>query len=444
MEFRSTGLAWRSTLMLVVVALAYTGPAAAQLRIEITSGVERPIPMAIVPFGWQGDPGTSAPFDVSGLVTQDLRNSGRFDPIATRDMVSRPTEPAQVNFQDWRIVDVDVLLIGNVRPSGADTYSIVFQLFDVIRAQQLIGFRLEAAGDDLRAAAHRIADMVFEELTGIPGVFSTRIAYVSEERSSPTNRTFRLIVADADGENARTIAESSQPLMSPAWSPDGRRLAYVSFEGNQSAIYVQTLRTGTRERVSARIGINGAPAFSPDGRMLALALSREEGNLDIYTLDLATQVLRRITESSAIDTEPAWSQDGRSIYFTSDRIGSPQVYRVAAEPGNRAERVTYEGTYNTRPRVSPDGTTLAVVHRNQNRDRIALVDPVSRLTTELSRGQLDESPSFAPNGAMIIYATRDGGQGVLAAVSTDGRIHQQIASVAGDVREPVWSPFARP
>lgn len=439
-------LAWarRGALTLLLAALAHAGPAAAQLRIEITSGVERPIPMAIVPFGWQGGPGSSAPFDLSGLVTQDLRNSGRFDPIATRDMVSRPTEPTQVNFQDWRIVDVDVLLIGTVRPAGPNVYSIAFQLFDVLRAEQLIGFRLEAAGEDLRAAGHRIADMVFEELTGIPGVFSTRIAYVSEQRASPTDRTFRLIVADADGENARIIAESSQPLMSPAWSPDGRRLAYVSFEGNQSAIYVQTLRTGTRERVSARVGINGAPAFSPDGRTLALALSREEGNLDIYTLDLATQVLRRITEHSAIDTEPAWSRDGRSLYFTSDRTGSPQVYRVTAEPGSRAERITYEGTYNTRPRVSPDGTLLAVVHRNQARDRIAIVDPVTRLTTELSRGQLDESPSFAPNGAMIIYATRDGGQGVLAAVSTDGRIHQQIASVAGDVREPVWSPFARP
>jgi len=437
-------VAARSALALLVVVLGYAGPATAQLRIEITSGVERPIPMAIVPFGWRGAPGTSAPFDVSGLVTQDLRNSGRFDPIPTSDMVSRPTEAAQVNFQDWRIVDVDVLLIGDIQPNGPNAYSIAFQLYDVIRAQQLIGFRLDAGAADLRAAGHRIADMVFEELTGIPGIFSTRIAYVSEERTSPNDRTFRLIVADADGENARIIAESTQPLMSPAWSPDGRRLAYVSFEGNQSAIYVQTLRTGTRERVSARVGINGAPSFSPDGRMLALALSREEGNLDVYTLDLATQVLRRITESSAIDTEPSWSRDGRSIYFTSDRTGSPQVYRVQAEPGGRAERVTYEGTYNTRPRVSPDGEMLAVVHRNQDRDRIALVDPVSRLTTELSRGQLDESPSFAPNGAMIIYATRDRGQGVLAAVSTDGRIHQQIASVEGDVREPVWSPFARP
>jgi TolB protein len=286
--------------------------------------------------------------------------------------------------------------------------------------------------------------MVFEELTGIPGIFSTRIAYVSEERSGPDARRFRLIVADADGENPSTIADSPQPLMSPAWSPDGRRLAYVSFEGNQSAIYVQTLRTGTRERVSARAGVNASPVFSPDGRRLALTLSGQEGNLDIYTLDLSTQVLRRITESTAIDTEAVWAQDGRSLYFMSDRTGSPQVYRVDAEPGARAERVTYEGTYNARPRVSPDGAVISVVHRNQGNDRSATVDPRSRLTTVLSRGSLDESPSFAPNGAMIIYATRDGGRGVLAAVSTDGQIQQQISSVAGDVREPVWSPYARP
>jgi TolB protein len=348
---------------------------------------------------------------------------------------------------DWRIVEVDLLVIGRIREDAPDRYSVTFELFDVIGGQQLLGFRLTSSGDDLRATAHRIADMIFEQVVGIPGIFSTRIAYVSEERQSPEQRRFRLIVADADGANARVIADSPQPLMSPAWSPDGRRLAYVSFEGNQSAIYVQTLRTGTRERVSARAGVNNSPAFSPDGRMLALTLSRDEGNLDIYTLDLATQVLRRITEHAAIDTEATWSADGRFIYFTSDRAGSPQVYRVRAEPGNRAERVTFEGTYNTRPRVSPntdDGEVIAVVHRNQSNDRISLVDPQSGFTTVLSRGTLDESPSFAPNGDMIIYATRDRGQGVLAAVSRDGRIQQRIASVAGDVREPVWSPFARP
>jgi TolB protein len=232
--------------------------------------------------------------------------------------------------------------------------------------------------------------------------------------------------------------------MSPAWSPDSRRLAYVSFEGDQSAVYVQTLRTGTRDRVSARPGVNSSPSFSPDGRQLALTLSRDEGNLDIYTLDLATQVLRQLTNDAAIDTEATWSADSRFIYFTSDRAGSPQVYRVSSEPGGRAERVTFEGSYNARPRMSPDGRQLAVVYLDRDAYRIAVVDTGSGVTQVLSNGRLDESPSFAPNGAQIIYATRENGRGVLASVTTDGRIRQQIASVAGEVREPVWSPYPRP
>lgn len=429
---------WIAGLLMTVLAM----PVMAQLEVTVTSGIAQPIPTAIVPFGWAG--AGNAPFDVAALVEKDLGDSGYFSPMERRDMVSRPSQASEINFADWRIVDVDIVLVGRMTQDAPDRYTIAFQLFDVLRAEQLLGFRVQSTGADLRDTAHRIADMVYEEMTGIQGIFSTRIAYITEERISPDNRTFRLIVADADGERAQTIAESTQPLMSPAWSPDGRRIAYVSFEGQQSAIYVQDVRTGTRERVSSRAGINGAPAFSPDGRRLALTLSLNDGNLDIYTLDLSTQVLRRITENSAIDTEPVWSGDGRSLYFTSDRAGSPQVYRVEAEPGNRAERITYEGTYNTRARVSPDGEQLAVIHRNQGRDRVALLDPDNAAITILSRGQLDESPSFAPNGAMIIYATRDQGRGVLAAVSSDGRVHQQIASVAGDVREPVWGPYARP
>jgi len=296
----------------------------------------------------------------------------------------------------------------------------------------------------LRATAHRIADMIFEELTGIPGVFGTQIAYVSEERRPDNTRRFQLIVADADGENRRVIADSPQPLMSPAWSPDSRRLAYVSFEGDQSAVYVQTLRTGTRDRVSARAGVNSSPVFSPDGRQLALTLSRETGNLDVFTLDLATQVLRQITNDAAIDTEAVWSPDGQTIYFTSDRSGSPQIYKVAAAPGGRAERVTFEGIYSARPRVSPDGTQIALVYGQNNQYRIGTVDIASGVLQILTNGRLDESPSFAPNGAQIIYATREGNRGVLASVSTDGRIRQEIGSVAGDVREPVWGPYPRP
>jgi TolB protein len=297
---------------------------------------------------------------------------------------------------------------------------------------------------DLRPTAHKVSDMIFEKLVGIPGVFSTQIAYVSEEKRPDGGKRFRLIVSDVDGENAKIVADSPQPLLSPSWSPDGRRLAYASFEGDQESVFVQTLRTGTRERVSARRGVNSSPAFSPDGRLLAITLSGDNGNLDIFTLDLATQVLRQLTTDAAIDTEATWSPDGRTIFFNSDRSGGPQVYRVGAEPGARAQRLTFDGVYNARPRVSPDGKLIAVVSGVNNTYQIGVVDAASGAYTRLTTGRLDESPSFAPNGAQIIYATRVNGRGVLASVTTDGRIQQEIASVAGDVREPVWGPYPRP
>jgi TolB protein len=434
----------RMRVLSCALALLVTSTAVnAQLRIEIRQGVERPVPIAIVPFSWEAAPGRPLPVDVSGVVTADLAGSGRFAPLPERDMVSRPNLPEQVDIQDFQILEVDVLVIGRVQLTGPDDYTVVFQIYDVLRGEQLVGYRLTTTGEQLRFTAHRVADMIYEELTGIPGVFSTKIAYISEQRQNGQQR-FRLIVADADGENAQIVADSPDPIMSPSWSPDGRQLAYVSFEGNQAAVYIQTLRTGVRDRVSAREGVNGAPAFSPDGRRLALTLSRDAGNLEIFMLDLTTQVLNRLTNSPAIDTEPTWSADGDSIFFTSDRSGGPQIYRVDARPGASAERVTFEGAYNARARVSPDGGQLAVVHRDRGNYRIAVVDPRNGLTQVLTGGALDESPSFAPNGAVIIYATREGGRGVLSSVSTDGRIQQQIASVDGDVREPVWSPYARP
>ncbi len=428
-------------LFACLVSLSLISSATAQLRVEIRRGVERPVPMAIVPFSWEGL-GTVSPFNVSGLVTEDLGQSGRFAPMDVRDMVSLPSLPEDVRFQDWQIVEVDYLVIGRVIEDTFDAYTIVFQLYDVLRGEPIVGYRLTASGAELRTASHRISDMIYEELTGLPGVFGTSIAYVSEQQENNETR-FRLIVSDADGANPIVVADSPEPLMSPAWSPDGRRLAYVSFEGAQSSIYIQTLRTGARERVSARAGINGAPVFSPDGTRLALTLSRSEGNSDIYMLELATQVLTRLTQHSAIDTEAVWAPDGESIYFTSGRAGGPQIYQVAAMAGARAQRVTFEGSYNARPRISPGGDRLAVVHEDRGNYRIALVDPDTGLTQILSTGQQDESPSFAPNGALIIYATQEGGRGVLASVSTDGRIHQQIVSVAGQVREPAWSPFPR-
>jgi TolB protein len=281
--------------------------------------------------------------------------------------------------------------------------------------------------------------MIYEELTGIAGIFATRIAYVTVIGKLKEAK-YRLVVADADGENARIMVESVEPIMSPSWSPDGRKIAYVSFENNNSEIYIQTLRSGARQRISARSGVNSAPAWSPDGRFLALTLSKESGNLDIYTLSLSGKVLTRLTRQASIDTEPSWSTDGQHIYFTSDRAGGPQVYRIPAI-GGKVERITFEGSYNARPRLAPDGDQLALVHNDRGNYRIALVDIDRGYTQVLSEGHLDESPSFAPNGETLIYATRKGDRGVLANVSTDGRIHNPISALEGDVREPARSSF---
>jgi TolB protein len=439
---RPRKLSTARTVVVALLAVLSAGAASAQLVVTVTKGIARPVPMAIVPFGWSG--AGPAAYDLAAVVSADLKSSGRFAPIAVGDMVSRPTQPAQVNYTDWRLVKVDYVVVGTLTEDTPDRFTAVFQLMDVNRGEQVFGFRLQGGRPDLRAIGHRIADMIFERLVGVPGVFGTQIAYVSEEKRPDGSKRFRLIVSDADGENAKIIADSPQPLMSPAWSPDARRLAYVSFEGEVQQVYVQTLRTGTRERVSARAGVNSAPAFSPDGRLLALTLSTDAGNLDIFTLDLATQVLRRLTTNDAIDTEPTWAPDGRQIYFLSDRAGGPQIYRIGSEPGSREQRVTFEGVYNARPRVSPDGKKIAVVYGQNNAYRIGVVDASNGVLQLLTNGRLDESPSFAPNGAQIVYATRDGGRGVLAAVTTDGNIQQEIASVAGDVREPVWGPYPRP
>lgn len=410
----------------------------AQLVIEITRGQEDAVPIAIVPFGWEST--GAAPFDVAEVVAADLARSGRFAPLDRKDMIDRPTRGDQIRFQDWRYLKSDFIAVGRLIPDGPDRYATEFELYNVLTGQRLTGQRLTAATSSLRAMAHRVSDIIFEQLTGIRGAFSTRIAFISVEGTPPQQR-YKLIVADADGENQQVITSSNEPLMSPAWSPDGQSLAYVSFENKVSAIYVQTLRTGERRRVSARAGINGAPAWSPDGSTLALTLSRKDGDVDIYTLQLADQTLTRMSFDPGIDTEPTWSADGRKLYFMSDRAGGPQIYEVDVNQPNRASRVTFEGSYNARPRLSPDGKQLAVVHLDRGNFRIATVDLASKAVRVLTDGRQDESPSFAPNGATLIYATQDRGRGVLATVSTDGRVQQKLAASSGDVREPVWSPF---
>jgi len=427
-------------ILALMLSLTAAGSAEAQLRIEITEFAGRQTPVAVVPFGWEGE-GDAPPFDIARVVAADLKRSGRFAPVEEENMLQKPTSGVDIDFDDWSILGVEAVVIGKMTQTGSNAYSVQFQLFDVFRGEQLVGYRMPASRGTMRRVAHRAADMIYEKLTGIPGVFGTRVAYVTAEGRG-SNRRFTLVVSDADGENEHTIMESADPIMSPAWSPDSRRLAYVSFEGDVSTIFVQTLRTGNRIKVSSRPGINGSPAFSPDGRKLVLTLGGVDGNLDINVLDLQSRDLRRLTTNRAIDTEGTWAPDGSEIYFTSDRSGGPQVYRIGTN-GGTPERVTFEGSYNARPRLSPDGKKLAVVHLDRGNYRIGVIDLGRRDLLVLSTGRQDESPSFAPNSDSLIYATRQGRNGVLETVSADGLVRQRLASGQGDVREPVWSPFPR-
>lgn len=425
----------RITFLLVLL----TGVAKADLVIDV-QGVAQPTPVAIVAFGWEGDM-PEMPLDVAEVIINDLRRSGRFAPISANDMLQTPTDGVDVDFSDWTILGVEAVVVGKVTQTGANAYKLQFQLFDTYGRRQLVGYRMFASRGTMRGAAHRVADMIYEKLTGIKGVFGTKVAFVTAEQRG-SGHLYSLVVADQDGANEHKIMESTDPIMSPAWSPDSRQLAYVSFEGNKSSIFVQTVRTGNRFQVSNRPGINGAPSFSPDGRKLVITLGGIEGNLDIYVLDITSRQTRRLTTHRAIDTEGTWSPDGRYIYFTSDRSGGPQVYKISAN-GGKPERITFEGSYNARPRLSPDGTRLALVHNDRGNFRIAVMNLERKDLLVLSTGRQDESPSFAPNSDSLIYATRQGGDGVLETVSADGLIRQKMTSGKGDVREPVWSPYSR-
>ena len=425
----------RSFLLLVFLSSSVY----AEIVINV-EGVAQPTPIAVVRFGWEGR-GPNMPLDVAEVITNDLRRSGRFDPLAENDMLQEPTDGANVDFDDWTILGVEAVVIGKVIQTGENAYTLQFQLLNPINRKQLVGYRMPASRGTMRFAAHRAADMIYEKLTGIKGVFGTKVAYVTAKQQGK-ERLYSLIVSDQDGANDNKIMESKDPIMSPAWSPDSRQLAYVSFEGSKSSIFVQTLRTGNRFQVSSKPGINGAPAFSPDGRKLVVTLGGINGNPDIYILDITSRKATRLTTHRAIDTEGTWSPDGGYIYFTSDRSGGPQVYRISAN-GGTPERFTFEGSYNARPRLSPDGKRLAMVHNDRGNFRIAIMDIKSKNLLIVSKGQQDESPSFAPNSDNLIYATRQRGDGVLETVSADGLIRQKMASGQGDVREPVWSPFPK-
>ncbi len=432
-------LKFRMTLALGAALLFTSMAARAQLQIDITRGVTDPVPVAVVPFAGSA-PGSDV-LDVASVIERDLASSGRFRGVERATMPARPTRADAVDANQWRAARTDYVVVGRLSASAGNA-TFRFDLVNALNGQVLLQDEaVTVAQAQLRHGAHRVADAVFEKLTGVRGAFSTRIAYVSVTGSPPAQR-YELLIADADGENPRVALQSSDPVMSPAWSPDGEWLAYVSFENKAAAVFVQRVRTGERRQVSARAGVNGAPSFSPDGTKLALTLGGSGGNLDIYVLDLASQGLTRITQDPSIDTEPVWSPDGQTLYFTSDRGGAAQIYAAPPQANARARRITFNVTSASRPRVSPDGSTLAVVMQDGNSFRIGAVDLASGSVQPLTRGPQDESPSFAPNGAVLIYAGRDSGQGTLATVSVDGQVSTRLKSGLSEVREPVWGPFA--
>jgi TolB protein len=425
---------------IVVLALLSGGIRAQGLEINIVEGHAAALPIAIVDFEYSGT-AASPDTDVAAVVRGDLNRSGAFRTLALGDIVERPQRLADVNFATWRLLRQDFLVVGRIIDEVQGGYRVEFELLDIAKQERMVGNALVGRSGSMRDVAHQIADIIYERILGIRGAFWTRIAYVTATGTGQ-NIQYALMVADSDGHNPQTVVRSREPLLSPAWSPDGRRLAYNSFERGNSSIYIQEIATGAREAVASYRGINGAPAFSPDGARLALTLSRS-GNPEIYVMDIASKALTQVTNHWGIDTEPVWAPDGRSILFTSDRAGKPQIYRVPAT-GGEAQRVTFSGEYNARATVCCDGRKIAVAQGGGNVYRIAVFDMSfgerGRVET-LSPGNLDESPSFAPNGSMVLYAAKEGRRGVLYAVSADGRARQRLVLADGDVREPAWSPF---
>lgn len=424
-----------TALLLPVMAMAQQQG----LEIDIVGGHASALPVAIVPMPYQGS--TGAPeTDVAAVIRADLDRSGQFRTLPERDIVERPTRGSEVQFPTWRMLRQDFLVVGRVLDAPGGGYRVEYELFDVAKQERMLGMAMTGRASAMRDVAHQMADAIYEKILGVRGAFWTRIAYVTQTGVGQAAR-YAIVVADSDGHNPQTVVRSNEPLLSPAWSPDGNRLAYVSFERGNSSVYIQDIGTGGRELVSSFRGINSAPAFSPDGNRLALSLSRS-GNPEIYVMDLGSKALTQLTNHFAIDTSPEWSPDGSSLYFTSDRGGRPQIYQVSAS-GGEASRVTFQGSYNSDPSVSFDGHKIAVAQGAGNVYRIAVLDRSlgSPRWSTLSPGSLDESPSFAPNASMILYAAREGRQGVLYAVSSDGRVRQRLVLAEGDVREPAWGPF---
>jgi TolB protein len=414
-------------LWLIVATAAH-----AQLKIDIIGGGANQIPIAIAQLKGED----SLPQRITSIVSADLYRSGIFKIIDAGGLNPIPSEPQEVQFPTWVARGADALMIGAAAPLGNGQWDVRFRLLDVQKQQQLIGFNYQITTEQVRTTAHQIADAIYEKLTGDPGVFSTRITYVVKRGTR-----YELQVADADGFNPQPILVSNEPIISPSWAPDGSRIAYVSFQGKKPIVYSQSLTSSQRTVVANYKGSNSAPAWSPDGRRLAVVLTKD-GNSQIYLVNADGSNLTRLTQSPAIDTEPNFSPDGQSIIFTSDRGGSPQIYRVSVG-GGTPERLTFDGSYNVSPRYSPDGKSFVFIQRNGNSFNVAIEDLQSRQVQLLTDDGVDESPSFAPNGRIVLYASEVRGRGILAGVSSDGRVRQRFTVDIGDVREPAWGPLSK-
>lgn len=431
----------RYSSLFLILWLSISSFAHAVLTIEITQGSEGAQPIAIIPFEWVGK-GTP-PTSLKNIIAADLQRSGQFSPLPDKDLISKPHEGTQVNYQTWRALNVGYLIVGKIQALVDGSFQVQFQLLDVFKGRQLAGYSIRSLNSGLRRTAHHISDIIYKTITGEEGAFNTHIAYITVTRNKNNEKLYQLAIADADGYNEKIIYHSSQPLMSPSWSPDGTRLAYVSFINGRPEIYVQNIFSAKKDKLISVKGLNNAPRWSPDGKHLALTLSKD-GNPEIYIMNVNSRKLTRITRNYAIDTEAEWLPNGQGMIFTSDRGGSPQLYEVKLNRNKAVSpprRITFEGNYNARATVSSDGRYIAMVNRSQGQFRIAVLEKATQHFRILTKGRLDESPSFAPNGRMIIYATEEKYRGILSAVSVDGRARQRLSFKKGDVREPVWSPY---
>ena len=426
--FRSVRLLF-AVLAVVLVAAA---PVRAQLTIEIVGGAGSAIPIAIVPFENE----STWPLGLTGIIGADLTRSGLFKLVDYAGIVPRPTRAEEVHVAEWRARSADAVVVGTMRLLPDGRIDVRFALVDAVKGTELAAISYAVTPAQFRATAHRIADVIYEKLTGDVGVFSTRIAYIAKQGSR-----YQLHVADADGFNPQTVVTSNESLFSPSWSPDGTRIAYVSLENKKPVIYIQSLATGVRSQLANFRGSNSAPTWAPDGRRLAVTLTKDGGS-QLFLINADGTGVQRLLSSSGIDTEANFTADGKSLLFTSDRGGTPQIYRLALDGGG-VERLTFDGSYNVSPRAMPDGKGFVFVRRDGGRFQLAIQDYATRQVQVLTAGPFDESPSVSPNSRLILYAAEQGGRGILAAVSSDGRVKQRLVAPATDVREPAWGPLPR-